>query len=633
LEAGDWCVYGKKLAAASLTQESTLGIALSRQGHEDNTVSSRAGEPRLLCIPNAGQGDIFFEDPFKFRLRDLEDKTVFKQQTGTVADHVRRQYYTQFDLIATTVRHVAERVEVMIDQAEELTRTYPGTKFYLAWEHRDSDWDPKLNPYVEDDADDQHHDTSDGETYADVRMVNVSSPVSQGSPNTTAMRIAPALNAESPPRSESSKASLSSVVSVADFDAAWLQPFSPFTTSMPSPAYRDHRRWDRILTDHLRPLKEWTVTAVVQFVTDLMKVNAMMPNGAIAWVGYLDVALWNSVRAMIVKVTGREVQAYCEDVSMREMVVALGRGIETKNWTGFVRLILPCFADMPFDAKSISPEKFWPLVHTTIFRLSVIIPLVGRPLHATGATLYHRKSHLVELLTKLIPELLLNPLLERLYSPESKDKNKARNLPAEASEWKWSSISEVLLLLGEHATSMESEQRDSHIAAMEYNSMFSTTARAKSLSVMHYQSDDGDDFYDETPLVSAMRPQATARHKAYGASGSGQPSPMLEARIHKSVRQQESGRFDKQAFDASKEPCYTFALKGVCPKQDTCQFNHPTLDSSQTKLVDFLRHRLSKATASTHGLEVSFDDNLETTSESPGSLSEISQALSGVKLD
>jgi hypothetical protein len=64
-----------------------------------------------------------------------------------------------------------------------------------------------------------------------------------------------------------------------------------------------------------------------------------------------------------------------------------------------------------------------------------------------------------------------------------------------------------------------------------------------------------------------------------------------------------------------------------------CPYAHPILDATQSKLVEFLRHKLEKASASTHGLEVSFSEQLETTSESPGSLSEISQALSGVKLD
>jgi hypothetical protein len=216
--------------------------------------------------------------------------------------------------------------------------------------------------------------------------------------------------------------------------------------------------------------------------------------------------------------------------------------------------------------------------------------------------------------------------------------NAARGLHREASEWKWKDVSLVMQLLSSHATMLADEQRDSAMAALEFNRLFTKAGIPNSKSKTHsiqYNSSDDDSYSDDVSTgFHSMRPPGpgTARHKAYGASGSGQPSPMLEARIQKSTRQHESGRFDKP-MDASKEPCFTFAITGSCPKRDMCPYAHPILDATQSKLVDFLRHKLEKASASTHGLEVSFSEQLETTSESPGSLSEISQALSGVKLD
>ena len=648
----DWCAYGKQLAGAPLTATSTVfGLMTWRDRQSRSYDEDLRNQSRFLCIPNAGRGANTLEDPLKFRVDSFDNPRIFKQQAGTIADNIRRQFNTQFEMISTTLDYIVQRIDDMIWEAKQRVEFESPQKCYLSWSFDDADWNPKFDPCVDDTRDDNMMDMAEEGTVIRghwTRAELQTPPRSDSSgasdqsitPDSAAaggQRVAQGLPGASPSVSVSS--TTSSVISEIDWETPFLQQFPTCSTLTPHAVHKvDLRRWDNLLQQHLMVLRDLSVPAVIAFVTSLMKINSIIPNGSVPWAGHIEITILMSLRSMLIKVTGRDVHNYFQDVSMREMVVALGRSVEVKRWDSFVASARPCFSDIVFDDSVTTAQQFWSQLNAILFRLSIVIPLVGRQLHVSGATLYHRQSHLAVLLSKLVPEDLLRPLLERLYSPESKDMNAARGLHREASEWKWKDVSLVMQLLSSHATMLADEQRDSAMAALEFNRLFSKAGIPNSKSKTHsiqYESSDDDSYSDDvSPGFHSMRPPGpgTARHKAYGASGSGQPSPMLEARIQKSTRQHESGRFDKP-MDTSKEPCFTFAIKGSCPKRDMCPYAHPILDATQSKLVEFLRHKLEKASASTHGLEVSFSEQLETTSESPGSLSEISQALSGVKLD
>jgi hypothetical protein len=75
-----------------------------------------------------------------------------------------------------------------------------------------------------------------------------------------------------------------------------------------------------------------------------------------------------------------------------------------------------------------------------------------------------------------------------------------------------------------------------------------------------------------------------ARNKAYGGSGSGQPSD----RLHKVI---------ERSAERAKQPsfCYKFVSEGSCSKGKDCFFQHPRADQWTTEMVEFVQAEISKS--------------------------------------
>jgi hypothetical protein len=334
--------------------------------------------------------------------------------------------------------------------------------------------------------------------------------------------------------------------------------------------------------------------AVLQFIEYLAYVAGVSLNVAFPWVQVISADLVPS----IVGAYERCFETLClenlSDVSPRQLVKVLGRMCEVKHWSAFINLAKPLFKSFVWERSNNQNLSWaWQQVQAVLQRLALVVPFFGRRVGWGGGTLSSRDCTFAKFYAQIVPVYVADPMLDRVYSPSYVHVNAAHGLHEDPGHWVFADYSNVIRVLIHHAIMNGGDVRRNLETQLEFNNMAEKLSkplvRAHALQSWHEDRENNDqyNFEDEAGLASMPPSTSVARNKAYGGSGSGQPSERLNRVIERS------------ADRAKPTFCYKHVLYGSCHRGKECSFLHPRSDQWTPDIVEWAQAQNAKRAEST----------------------------------
>jgi hypothetical protein len=406
--------------------------------------------------------------------------------------------------------------------------------------------------------------------------------------------LAPGLNAAcstgtdsvSIPRSVSTLEDMQ--VTEAEMQEPWLRMFGDVSLLDPNARQTDSKA-RAFLIEKCPMLKSLDPVEVLRFLEYLAKAAGQSLNVAFPWVQVITPELIPAILGSYEQCFAAQCLENLADVNPRKLVKVLGRLCEVKHWSAFLNKTKPLFKQFVWQrADTQDLQWVWQQVQAVIYKLTLVIPFFGRRVGRGGGTLATRQSTFANLFADVVPDCISNPMLDRVYSPAYAEMNVDFGLHEDPARWDFADYAKLLRVLTKQATIAAQEDRKQMETRLEYNNMadkFSKPVRAHALNVPmeDLETFDTEDAPEDSFLLSLPPGASVARNKAYGGSGSGQPSERLNKVIERSA-----DRATKPSF------CFKHVLYGDCPRGNECVYPHPRPDQWTAEHVSFVQAENAK---------------------------------------
>ena len=360
----------------------------------------------------------------------------------------------------------------------------------------------------------------------------------------------------------------------------WLRPFGNVSL-LTQPAYKVDHRARANLIEKCPVLQSLAPLEVLKFLEYLSRVEGQTLNVAFPWVQVIASDLVPAILGAFEQCFLVPCLENLADVNPKQLVKVLGRMCEVKYWSAFVNRTRPLFQSYVWERANCQDFQWaWQQISGVVQKLQLVIPFFGRNVGRGGGTINKRDSTFARFFVSIVPGYVADPILDEIYSPSFAHINVSYGLDEDPSRWDFGADhSKLLRVLLHYATREGQEDRIVAERKQAFNNMqerLSKPARAHSIEDI-----ENDEAYgnQESDLSSMPASTSVARNRAYGGSGSGQPSD----RLHKVI---------ERSAERANSLCFKFASNGSCARGDTCMFVHPKQPTEE--MLEFLRAELAK---------------------------------------
>jgi hypothetical protein len=382
-------------------------------------------------------------------------------------------------------------------------------------------------------------------------------------------------------------------VTEAEMQEPWLRMFGDVSIMDPNARQTDHKA-RMSLIDKCPVLKSLDAVEVLRFLEYLAKAAGQSVNVAFPWVQVITPELIPSILSSYEQCFAAQCLENLADVNPRRLVKALGRLCEVKHWSAFLNHTKPIFKHFVWlRADTPDLQWVWQQVQAVIYKLTLVIPFFGRRVGRGGGTLASRQSTFAKFFADVVPDCISNPMLDRVYSPGCVEMNVECGLHEDPARWDFADYAKLLRVLTKQTTIAAHEDRKQMETRLEYNNMADKFSKPVRAHALHAPTDDLENHdtinvHEDSSLLSLPHGAPVARNKAYGGSGSGQPSDRLNKVIERSA-----DRAAKPAW------CFKHVLYGSCHRGKECTFLHPRSDQWTPDIVEWAQAQNAKRAEST----------------------------------
>ena len=384
-------------------------------------------------------------------------------------------------------------------------------------------------------------------------------------------------------RSASSRDTLSNMPVTSEEFSESIYWMSAFSTSSPSVQVSNRKnvdfRLERELIKAFEVLEDFQWLKVLRFIESLQVLNAASPNAAVTWQLCISQSIQPDIVTRHTQVYGQNGEALphgsLSDITCQQMVKVLGRICEANAFEAFKRKVTVIFSRSEYAIDLNKPRvEQWQKLQKAIHMLHVIVPVFGRLLGRLGSYIHSQDSNFIKLLHEILPETLVGPLFDRIYSPdvERRERNVIYDLPPNPSQWQWKHAYKLLRLLQAEVTVEADLDRQNEERMLVFAPPSASGSRAKLVSM---NADSDEESSNDRHLSAYSQGRQSTTH-AYGKSGSGEGT----TKLWNTVRTEPvfSDKPSKQvSFTKSpRNVCFKDAQEeGTCPYGKDCKYLHP----------------------------------------------------------